>query len=223
VTWRRHFVYRKESLRTTWKLRLAALAVLLLAGLLTRGFWEGWIGRSLVCARDVAPSDLALVENFDPQYLLFERAEELERRGLAPRTLVPVQVSAHRPGAPNPVSRGIAEVMARQARIREWDVVPIHETEPVSLNAALQLRERLAAERVTSIVVLAPGFRSRRSALVYEAVLPGVRVRCEPVFGQVTPERWTRTWHGVQEVALEQVKLQYYRLYVLPFLAPRGR
>jgi len=40
-------------------------------------------------------------------------------------------------------------------------------------------------------------------------------VRCDPVFGRATPERWSNTWHGIQSVAEEFVKLQYYRFYVL--------
>jgi len=27
---------------------------------------------------------------------------------------------------------------------------------------------------------------------------------------------WTREWHGIQSVVEEWLKLQYYRLYVLP-------
>jgi hypothetical protein len=120
----------------------------------------------------------------------------------------------------NPVSQGIAEVMARQARIEVWGMIPIREAEPFSLNAAVQIREYLARERVQSLIVVTTGFRSRRSLLIYHAVLNGsdVQVRCDPVFGPATPERWTDTWHGIEEVAEQFFKLQYYRFYVLPFL-----
>src|SRR5438128_9366744 len=113
--WRSYFFYTKESIRTTWKLRVAALVVVILTGVLTRGFWVSQIGRSLVCVEDLAPSDVILVENFDPNYVLFERAAALERAGLAPTTIVPVEASSD-PAVANPVSRGVAEVMARQAR-----------------------------------------------------------------------------------------------------------
>jgi hypothetical protein len=43
-------------------------------------------------------------------------------------------------------------------------------------------------------------------------------VYCAPVFGRTTPERWTATWHGIQDVSEEFLKLQYYRFYVIPFL-----
>jgi hypothetical protein len=221
---RRHFFYKTESVKTTWKLRLAALALAILTGVLTRGFWAPQIARSLVCVEDLTPSDVLLVENFTPNYLLFERAAALESARIAPRTLVPVEAS-HDPKLAGLVSWGIAELMARQARLSDWEIVVIKETEPISLNAAGQIRDRLARDQITSLTVVTSGFRSRRSFLVYRAVLAnaGTQVRCAPVFGRATPERWTETWHGIQQVTEEFLKLQYYRFYVLPFVSPDGR
>lgn len=210
------------SMSTRWKLALAVLVVIT-AAMLATGFWAAPLGRSLVCAEDVAPSDAMLLENFDPNYLLFERAATLEKAKLAPTTLIPVEASPD-VNVANPVSNGIAAVMARQARLSAWRTIPIVHTEPISLNAALQIRDRLVGEGIKSVIVVAPGFRSHRSSLVYRATLgaAGVKVRCVPVFGRTSPESWTRTWHGVQDVVEEFLKLQYYRFYVLPFLAPRA-
>jgi hypothetical protein len=204
-----------------WRIVLAILGVLLVVALTSR-WWLAGIGRSLVCTEDVvARSDAILIENFEPYYILFERAAALEKAGLASMTFVPVETM---PDGPNPVSTGFVAVMARQARLRSWDVVPIRFTEPISLNAAVQLRTRLTAERINSLIVIAPGFRSRRSALVYRTVLgaAGMKIHCVPVFGRTSPETWTRTWHGIQDVIEEFFKLQYYRFYVLPFVATRG-
>jgi hypothetical protein len=221
---RRHFFYRTESVKTTWKLRVATLALLILIGVLTRGFWAPQIARSLVCVEDLTPSDMVLVENFNPNYLLFERAAALESAGIASRFLVPVEASPD-PKVAGLVSRGVAELMARQARLATWEIVVIKETEPISLNAAGQIRDRLARDQITSLTVVTSGFRSRRSLLVYRAVLgnAGTQVRCAPVFGPTTPERWTESWHGIQQVAEEFLKLQYYRFYVLPFVSLNGR
>lgn len=215
--WRRHLFYTKECVKTTWKLRVGLLIAVVLTGALTREFWIGTIGWSLVCARDVAPSDVILVENFDPDYLVFERAAELEKARLAQRVLVPVPGSSD-PAVPN-LMRGVAELMARQARIGAWEMVPIQETEPITLNVAFQIRDHLARQQIKSVIVVTSGFRSRRSALVYRAVLGdgGTHVRCDPVFRHAGPERWAKTWHGIQTVAEEFLKLQYYRFYVLPF------
>jgi hypothetical protein len=214
--WRRYLFYTKECVKTTWKLRVGVLVAVVLVGALTREFWIGTIGWSLVCARDVARSDVILIENFDPDYLVFERAAELEKVRLAQRVLVPVPGSSD-PAVPN-VMRGVAELMARQARIGAWEMVPIQETEPIALNVAFQIRDHLIRQQVKSVIVVTGGFRSRRSALIYRSVLGdgGTQVRCDPVFGQTGPERWAQTWHGIQTVVQEFLKLQYYRFYVLP-------
>jgi hypothetical protein len=208
------------TLRTSWRLSLGLLVVIL-ATMLTSRLWTAQIARSLTCAESLAPSDAMLVENFDPHYVLFERAAALERDGFAPVALVPVE-RAYDPNVANPVWLGIAEVMARQARLRKWRAIPIGLTEPISLNAALQIRARLRADGVTSVIVIAPRFRSRRSLLVYRTTFgaAGIIVHCVPVPGQDSPERWTRTWHGIQEVIEEFIKLQYYRFYVIPFVSP---
>jgi hypothetical protein len=182
----------------------------------TRGFWFLAIGRSLLCDENIAPTDALLLENFDPNYLVFERGKALQRNGTAVRIFVPVRESRI-PDKPNAVAKGIAEVMARIAHIETIELIPFHTIEPVSLNAARQILDFLAQKDVRSITVVAPAFRSRRSSLVYSAVLAtaGISVHCVPVFGTTNPDNWTKTWHGIQDVSLQFAKLQYYRFWVL--------
>ncbi len=61
------------------------------------------------------------------------------------------------------------------------------------------------------------GFRSKRSSLIYQAVLApaGITVSCIPVFVGAAPENWSQTWHGIAEVTEQFLKLQFYRFYVL--------
>ena len=218
--WQRHLFYTTESVKTTWKLRLALLVVVATTGILTRGLWAAWIARSLVCTEGLASSDVILVENFDPDYLVFKRAAQLMRAGLAPRAFVPVRGSDDIATA-DPVAKGIADLMAQQARLGPWEPLPIKAPEPISLNTARQIRRQVVRDNVRSMIIVTPGFRSRRTALIYRHVLKdrGTQIFCAPVFGQLDPERWTERWHGIQEVVEESLKLQYYRLYVLPFLA----
>ena len=221
TSWRRHLFYTKQCVKTTWKLRLGVLVLATLTLASTNRIWTNAIARSLVCAQDVAPSDLILIENFDPNYLLFERAAALQKDRIAPRALVPVQ-SWQDSGMPNYISQATAEVMARHARMVAWDLLPVSEVEPISLNAAFQIRQYLLRENIKSLIVVTGGFRSQRSLLIYRTILAGrgVQVRCDPVFGRVTPERWSDSWHGIQGVAEEFVKLQYYRFYVLLSMRP---
>ena len=209
----------------TWKWRLAMLLLVILTGSLTRGFWIPSIGRSLVCTQEVASSDAILVENFDPDYQLFERAAAMQQAGLSARVLVPTQASGRDSELANPIFRGIAELMARFARVQNLEIIPIVvEIEPYSLHAAYQIRDFLTKEHLRSVVVVAPAFRSRRSSLVYRAVLgpAGIQVYCLPVFGEHTPENWTTTWHGIQVVTEQFIKLQFYRFYVLRLQVSMG-
>jgi hypothetical protein len=219
--WRRQLLYTRQCVKTTWKLRLGVLVIAALTLASTSRIWMGAIARSLVCAQDVTPSDLILIENFDPNYLLFERAAALQKDRIAPQVLVPVQAWQDS-GMPNYISQAVAEVMVRHARMAAWELLPISEVEPISLNAAFQIRQYLLRKNVKSLIVVTGGFRSQRSSLIYRTVLAGrgVQVRCDPVFGRATPERWGNSWHGIQGVAEEFVKLQYYRFYVLLSMQP---
>ena len=217
--WTRHFVRRSQRVTTTWKLRVGAI-ILVAGGIwLTSAWWTVAVARSLVCESNVVSSDAILLENFDPDYVLFERAMALRRNGVAPRVLVPVRTDGD--GQPNAVALGIARVMADIAHLDGMQIVPIREVEPISLNAARQILRVLQRERIRSVVVVAPYFRSKRSALVYRKTFQpaGIRVGCDHVQGTSSVNSWTDTLHGIQSVLEQWVKLQYYQLYVLPFEA----
>lgn len=215
--WTRHLVYRTEHTRTTWKFRVALVSMLLGLGWLARDWTTTAVANSLICEADAAPSDAILVENFDPAYLTFETAARLRRAGVASRVLVPVAKNGSDDQANN-VALRVTELMASLARLGTIEVVSIGEVEPISLNAAVDIRRFMEREGIRSVVVVSPLFRSRRSELVYEATLGagGITVRCEPVRDERDPTTWANTWHGIQNVAEQWLKLQYYRLYVLP-------
>jgi hypothetical protein len=215
-SWKSRFVYSKQCVKTTWTLRLTLLVCLVLVVSLCSRFWAPAVAHSLVCDEQIVRADAILVENFDPDYLLFERAEALYKAGLASKVFVPTDAAAD--GTESMVSAGIVEVMSRVAWLEKRETIPVRGVEPISLNAAYQILAVLEKQHVTSVLVVTPGFRSQRSALVYTAVLgrAGIAVSCVPVFGTKTPATWTTTWHGIQEVAEQFAKLQYYRWYVLP-------
>ena len=205
--------HRARARRWLWALAV----IVVLVAVLTRGLWLPSIGHSLVCREQVARPDAILVENFDPDYRLFERVAALQRGGLSARVLVPTRTASSDSDEANLVSKGIVELMARLAQVQNLEIVPIRELEPYSLNAAYQIRDFVARSKVRSLLVIAPAFRSQRSSLVYRAILQpaGIQVHCLPIFGQHTPENWTASWHGIQAVTEQFIKLQFYRFYVL--------
>jgi hypothetical protein len=194
------------------------IAVVSLLTAVTFLLWLPTLARDLVCEEKLRPSDAILVENYDAaNYLVFERAGELRRAGFGASLVVPTPVGSD-PDKPSPVFAGFVEVLARAAHWPEPpQLIPIREVEPISLNAAYQIRTTLQKERVRSVIVVAPGFRSRRSLLIYSTVFrsAGIVTSCVPVFGRTTTENWMHSWHGIQDVVEQYGKLQYYRFYVL--------
>ena len=215
--WRNHFFYRKEVWKTTWKFKLAVLALIFITLTTTAEIWDAPLAQSLICDQTSNPSDALLLENFDPDYLVFEQAETLRRAGVASRFLVPM-IGVRKEDLPNSYQLDTARAMARVAHLPNIEpvAVPNHD-EPISLNAAKQIRDFLVQEKIGSIIVVAPGFRSRRSELIYKTVFTpsGIRVGCVPTKSQMTPETWINTWHGIQEFTEQFGKLQYYRLYAI--------
>jgi hypothetical protein len=214
---RRHLVYRTATYRTTWKLRLGLLGSLLILVVFTRGSWVPAIGWGLV--RDSGPCkpDLILIDNLEPDYLLFEKAEELRRIDGAGMVLVPVKASGEHPGKPDRVPGEVAGVMIRVSRLQSTEILPIAEIEPITLNAARQVGEFLRSKPgIRSVLVVTDGFRSRRTYLTYSHVLGklGVVVYTFPVWGIERPENWATTWHGRQKVGLQYLKLLYYYIFV---------
>jgi hypothetical protein len=218
--WTRYFFSRRQAIKTTWTLRLGVVVIGALLVVLTRPWWVPAVGRSLICEGQRGQAQVILIENFDPNYLLFEHVATMRSQGASGRVVVPVQ-AAPDPGEPNLVSAEIVKVMARVAQIPTPEVIPIREIEPMALTAARQVRDVLQKEQVSSVVVVTDAFRSRRSSLVYQSVFgqAGIATGCVPVFGTQTVDNWADTWHGVQRVGEEFLKLQYYRWYVFPFLS----
>jgi hypothetical protein len=87
-------------------------------------------------------------------------------------------------GTPNYISQAIAEVMARHARMAAWEPLPISEVEPISLNAAFQIRQYLLRENVKSLIVVTGGLQPALFAdLSNGSGRTRSLVRCDPVFG----------------------------------------
>jgi hypothetical protein len=205
--------------KTTWLFRAVSIGLLCVLARLTSPVWSRAVAESLVCdqAEKVSAVDAVLIDDLESNYQVFERARILRQSRIGSRVLVPVPEGAD--GAPLTVSATIVGDLARLARVGDIESVPVVEAEPISLNVALTIRQYLTDNEIKSVAVVAQAFRSERSIRIYRAVLEpaGVATYCVPVVGTRTPDTWMRTWHGVQDVALQFAKLQYYRFYVLPF------
>jgi hypothetical protein len=214
--WHSNFFYRKQVLKTTWKFRVLLVLVVGALVIVPHHFWARQIANSLICKEQIEPSDALLLENFDLNYNVFVRAAALKEAGVAPRVLVPSLFTVM-PSGELESSIRVTRLVAETAKLDTFDLIPVREMEPITKNAAKQIRDFLKKENIKSVVFVTPGFRSRRSQIVYGAELEayGIRVGCSPVFGNVDPENWTATWHGMQQVIEQFLKLLYYRFYVM--------
>lgn len=212
-------ITRKEVVKTTWVFKAASIITLALLVYLLEPVWAHAVAESLVCGQDghVERVDAILIDDFESDYLLFERARLLQESGLSSTVIAPVSVFAD--GSVSTVSVAMVEVLARLARVTHVTTVPVSNLEPISLNSAFRIKRFVEENGVRSVMVVSPAFRSERSMMIYRAVLEpaGVLAHCAPVFSERSPDNWTRTWHGIQDVALQFAKLQYYRWYVMPF------
>ncbi|HSW39873.1 MAG TPA: hypothetical protein VLL97_10310 [Acidobacteriota bacterium] len=211
-----YFFRRREVWKTTWRFRLGVIMLLAVILAPTHPHWLASIGRSLVHSEEPLRSDLIIVENYDPDYLVFETAARLLRNGLSDQILIPVTIFRD-PDKPNAVSQGIVEVMTRIAGIDKADLLPVSHEEPVTLTVVRQVAEAVEKRNVRSVIVVSPLFRSRRTFEVYRTILVprGITVICVASGGPRTPENWWKTTHGIQNIVLEFIKLQYYRLFIL--------
>ena len=206
---REQFLRRRSVWKTTWLTRLLVGAVIVLVVLLTGRFWLVWIGESLVHDDELTPVDLIVVEDFNESYWLYRRTANLRAQGLSDRVLV-LKSRFELRGE-------LTGLLAEEAELTDYQRLESGEGEPIALGAAQALRDYLDGSRVDSILVVTMGFRSRRTHLIYTSVFEplGIRVLCNPVLGPRRPDTWWHSWHGVQEIALEFLKLQYYRFWIL--------
>lgn len=196
---------------------IVLLVLLGAAVYLARGAWLPTVAASLVCDPGEAHGDAILVDFVEHNYSLFQRAQQLQSADATRLLLVPV-LTTDDDEATSRVATGVADVMCRVAQATPCTSFPVRVIEPISLNLAHRAAEELGKRGVRSVLLVTSAFRSRRSAAIFGKVMEprGIKVHCQPVYGQRTPENWYRTWHGVQDVVLQAVKLAYYRLAVLP-------
>jgi hypothetical protein len=178
-----------------------------------RRVWVPAIAQRLLCTEGNVTADALVLDNLDANYAIFKRAAQIQQAGKINRVFVSAVLEG-----PDDIDARVVDLMARVSGLHRWEVIATDETEPVALHAAMRVRRVLARENIRSIMLVSPGFRSRRTFLAYRSVLDGAAIglECVPVIEEYRTVSWTGTWHGIQEVVLQLLKLEYYRLYVLP-------
>ncbi len=131
-SWKGQLIYRTTTRKTTWKFRLLVVALLLVLSAATHRWWVPALGWGLVSDSRIEKPDLILIDNLDPNYLLFEKAGDMKRRGLNTYVLVPVSASGQDPERPGLVARKIVEAMIEVAHLDWVELLHIQATEPTT-------------------------------------------------------------------------------------------
>lgn len=216
---------RKTKRKTTWSIRFLILSLLLSVFIYNYSIWCKAVGWFLVCEFNDLQADTILIENFDDNYLLFEKAAELISQEKSKFAIVFVKANETNPDRLELVNKGFAEVMIRTSGIRNVELMPIEEIEPIAFNAALQVRKSLMERgNIKSVIIVTSGFRSKRTYMIYKHLFEkiGITASCLPVWGNRRPENWIFSWHGVQDVFLQYIKYFYYLILIQKDLFEQG-
>ena len=188
----------------------------------TRGWWSIAIASSLVCNANIAPSDAILIENFDPDYLLFERATRTASRWLCGKSARANQHGHPSTSEPNAVALDTAEVMASIARLGPFRYRP-------NTRSGADLSQRSARHAALHRAGAHPlgASSSRRFSAADDprwstaprSAAPGLRSGASPSREHVEWRRGPRRWHGIQErggAVVQAAVLQTVRAAVSP-------
>jgi len=89
---------------------------------------------------------------------------------------------------------------------------PFHH--PATLTSAKAAIEVLAGERVKSVILVSPGFHTRRSYLVYQSLGEPLQILIYPHASfdghNHGLDKWWTQWHGVHDFIEQSIKLVYY-------------
>jgi hypothetical protein len=85
---------------------------------------------------------------------------------------------------------------------------------PVTLTSAKEVMEILAGEEVRKVILVSPGFHTRRSYLVYQSLGEPLQIRIYPHASfdghNHGLDKWWTQWHGVHDFVEQGIKLLYY-------------
>jgi hypothetical protein len=107
------------------------------------------------------------------------------------------------------------EILKRGISEKYFEIMVTHIHEPITLTEAQGALKLIAREKVKTAILLAPGFHTRRSYLVYQCVGNSYNLKIYPqaCFNGYKPEKWWVQEGAVRDFSAEAVKLAYYVLW----------
>lgn len=122
----------------------------------------------------------------------------------------------HRPLGLNDNYPGMVrqEMLKRGLAEKDFEIIIARIDHPVTLTEAQNAMKAIAKQNVKSAILLAPGFHTRRSYLVYQHAADPYNIKIYPqaCFAGNGPGKWWTENSGMRHFAEETVKLAYYML-----------
>ncbi|MCG6537666.1 MAG: hypothetical protein L7F78_23865, partial [Syntrophales bacterium LBB04] len=142
--------------------------------------------------------------------------KELLTSGKVTRLIVVIHriAAAHRPFGINGDYSDIVRQKLLDMGLKEQEfkviVAPIRH--PVTLKEAQTVLDNLAKEKVTSAILMAPSFHTRRSYLAYQYVGEPLKIKIYPMacFTDHQQDKWWNDQTGWRDFGAESIKLLYY-------------
>ncbi len=95
---------------------------------------------------------------------------------------------------------------------RDFTIIVTHIHEPITLTAARGALEAISKEGVRSVILLSPGFHTRRSYLIYQYLSNPFQIKIFPsaCFKSYQLDHWWSQENGWRDFITEFLKLVYY-------------
>jgi hypothetical protein len=107
------------------------------------------------------------------------------------------------------VKQGLEDLGLKQG---EFKIIVTHIHDPFTLTEAQGVMKALSDEGIQSAILLAPGFHTRRSFLVYQylGLQTGIRIFPDACFDEYMLDKWWTQEIAVRDFVSESLKLGYY-------------
>lgn len=201
------------------KILIGILFVFCLLAIAGCVFHESILGKA---GRFMAPTgdymaDIVILEGAD--YIktgFIEAGVDLLSAGKVKKIIVVVHriAPAHRPFAINGDYAHVVrqKLMEDGLKAEQFQVIVSPIRHPVTLKEAQFVFKNIAANPMTSAILIAPGFHTRRSYLVYQYAGDPAKIKIYPhaIFTSYKPDKWWQSESGWRDFGAESLKLLYY-------------
>lgn len=199
---------------------IISLLYIILGELILKSFYNLLISKDEIDGK----YDALVIESWiTPQSAMIKIADSLYRKGV----VKDIYITHFKPEANRFYSGGLVPKFIEQIinlYVLEFSEdtslfkkIPIIPDDPITINLAFQVADRLKSENYKRIVVLSESYHSQRTRKSFLKAFEnsGIEVTTIPVELGITKDNWWKFDSGLSNIFSETIKLIYYQLFVL--------